>query len=71
MNNKDIVGKYVILKDIFASDYYKDENDQIKLFNTYEDALQTAWISELTDVIIVHVVDKYDDDENLTKSSLF
>jgi len=71
MNNKDLIGKYVILKDIFASDYYKDENDQIKLFNTYEDALQTAWIAELSDVIIVHVVDRYDDDENLTKSSLF
>lgn len=71
MSNKDLVGKYVILKDIFASDYYKDENDQIKLFDTYELALQTAWIAELTDVIIVHVVDRYDDDENLTKSSLF
>jgi hypothetical protein len=71
MNNKDLIGKYVILKDIFSSDYYKDENGQIKLFDTYELALQTAWIAELTDVIIVHVVDRYDDDENLTKSSLF
>lgn len=71
MSNKDLVGKYVILKDIFASDYYKDENGQIKLFDTYELALQIAWMAELSDVIIVHVVDKYDDDENLTKSSLF
>lgn len=71
MSNKDLVGKYVILKDIFASDYYKDENGQIKLFDTYELALQIAWMAELSDVIIVHVVDRYDDDENLTKSSLF
>lgn len=71
MNNKDLIGKYVILKDIFASDYYKDENGQIKLFDTYELALQIAWMAELLDVIIVHVVDRYDDDENLTKSSLF
>lgn len=71
MNNKDLIGKYVILKDIFAGDYYKDENDKIKLFDTYELALQIAWMAELSDVIIVHVVDRYDDDENLTKSSLF
>lgn len=71
MSNKDLIGKYVILKDIFASDYYKDENGQIKLFDTYELALQIAWMAELSDVIIVHVVDRYDDDENLTKSSLF
>lgn len=71
MNNKDLIGKYVILKDIFASDYYKDENGQIKLFDTYELALQIAWMAELSDVIIVHVVDRYDDDENLTKRSLF
>lgn len=71
MSNKDLVGKYVILKDIFASDYYKDENGQIKLFDTYELALQIAWMAELSDVIIVHIVDRYDDDENLTKSSLF
>lgn len=71
MNNKDLIGKYVILKDIFASDYYKDVDGNIVLFDNYEIALQTAWMTELSDVLIVCAEGHYDDEENITKSSLF
>lgn len=53
--NKDLVGKYLILKDIGCSDYMKDQKGKIILFDTLEDACSTCWINEFEDAIVIKV----------------
>lgn len=54
--NKDIVGKYVILKDIACTDFMKDKEGNINLYDTIEQAAITCGMYEFEDVIIVKVV---------------
>lgn len=56
MKNKDIVGKYVIVKDITFSDFMKDEDGQINLYDTEEEALTICGMYEFEDVIVMKIV---------------
>lgn len=59
MENKDSIGKYIIIKDLLFSDYFKDENGKIKTYNTIEEVTNDCWIHELPDVLILKVISNY------------
>lgn len=59
MENKDTVGKFIIVKDLLFSDYFKDENGKIKTYNTIEEATNICGIYELPDVLILKIESNY------------
>lgn len=55
MKNSELIGKYVIVKDILFSDYHKDSEGKIKIFDTLDDAGDVCGIYEFEDVLIMKV----------------
>ena len=55
MKNKDIVGKYVIVKDLEFSDFMKDKNGKIKVYNTLDEAGVTCGMYEFEDALVMKV----------------
>lgn len=53
--NKDIVGKYVILKDLSCQDYMKDENGKMNVYDTLEEACATCGMYEFEDAIVIKI----------------
>lgn len=55
ITNKDAVGKYFIISNLGFGDFMKDVNDEIKLYDTLDDAHGSAGINELHDTLICKV----------------
>ena len=55
MTNAETVGKYIIIKDVQFSDYMKDEDGNIKLYNTFERAANVCGMYEFEDVLICKI----------------
>ena len=63
MKNSELVGKYVIIKDLKFSDYMKDEDGNINTYDTFEEASLTCGMYEFEDVLIMKVEYNYVDRE--------
>ena len=59
MENEKAVGKYIIIKDLAFSDFMKDENGKIKVFDTLERAGETCGMYEFPDVLICKIERNY------------
>jgi len=55
MKNIEVVGKFVIVKDLQFSDYMKDDNGKIKIYDTFLEAAETCGIYEFEDVLILEI----------------
>lgn len=55
MTNKESVGKYIIVKDLEFSDFMKDENGKIIIYDNLNEACNTCGINELEDVLVLKV----------------
>ena len=55
MENKDAVGKYIIIKDLKFSDYMKDKNENIIVYDTEEEAAETCGMYEFENVLICKI----------------
>jgi len=55
MNNKDVVGKFIIIKDLEFSDFMKDKDDKINIYDTLEEASLTCGMYEFPDVLICKI----------------
>ena len=53
--NKDIVGKYAILKDLSCQDFMKDENGKMCIYDTLEDACTICGMYEFKDAIVIKI----------------
>jgi hypothetical protein len=56
MSNSNVIGKYVIVKDLNFSDYMTDSNNEICKYDTIEEALDVCGIYEFENVLILKVV---------------
>ena len=57
--NSSAEGKYIIVKDLLFSDYFKTEEGNISVFDTYIEALDVCGIYELENVLILKVCKNY------------
>lgn len=55
MINKETVGKFFIIKDLEFSDFFKDEEGKIRIFDTETEALETCGIYEFDDALVCQV----------------
>jgi hypothetical protein len=55
MKNSEVVGKYVIVENLKFSDYMKDEQGNIKIYDTLEEASCVCGIYEFENVLILKV----------------
>jgi hypothetical protein len=55
MENKDVVGKYIIIKDLDFSDFMKDEKGKIKTYNSFDEACETCGMYEFPDVLVCKI----------------
>jgi len=62
MNNKDLVGKFLIIKDIKFSDYMKDKDGKIKVYDSFEEAMEICGMYEFEDALVIEI--KYNYMEN-------
>lgn len=65
MENKDSVGKYVIVKNLQFSDFMKDKHGNTLIYDTFEEAAITCGMYEFPDVLILkvefnHIEEDYD-----------
>lgn len=63
MKNKDLVGKFIIVKDLQFSDFMKDDKEGICVYDTYEEACTTCGMYEFPDVLVMEI--KYNHIERL------
>jgi hypothetical protein len=56
MKNSELVGKFIIVKDLQFSDFMKDEKGEIEVYDTLEQAAVTCGMYEFPDVLIMQVV---------------
>ena len=59
MENSELVGKFIIVKDLQFSDFMKDNEGKIKIYDSFEDANVTCGIYEFDDVLILEVKYNY------------
>jgi len=59
--NKDLIGKFFIIADVQFSDFMKDENDEIAIYDTYDDACLTCGMYEFANVLICEIKSNYID----------
>jgi hypothetical protein len=62
MNNKDLVGKFLIIKDIKFSDYMKDKDGKIKVYDSFEEAMEICGMYEFQYALVIEI--KYNYMEN-------
>lgn len=55
MNLTSSVGKYIIVRDLFLSDYMKDEQGNLCLYDTLEHARDVCGIYEFPDTYILKI----------------
>lgn len=61
--NSELVNKYIIVKDIYFSDFMKDEDGKIKTYNTRKEALETCGMYEFEDVLVLKIEANYIENE--------
>jgi len=61
--NKEVVNKYFIIKDLSFSDFMKDEEGNIKLYDTYQEAGVVCGMYEFEDTIICQALFNHIEDE--------
>ena len=61
MTNKEIVGKFVIVKDLQFSDFMKNEKGEINVYDTYDQAMLVCGMYEFEDVLVMEIKYNYDD----------
>lgn len=57
--NKDAVGKFFIIKDLKFSEFMKDKDNNLCLYDTYDEAKTICWIYEFPDALICEVKSNY------------
>jgi len=55
MKNSDVVGKYIIIKDLLFSDFMKDSKGKIKTFDSLDEACETCGMYEFPDVLVCKI----------------
>ena len=55
MENSKVVGKFIIVNDLMFSDFMKDENGKICVYDTYDEACNTCGIYEFDDALVLEV----------------
>lgn len=55
MKNSDIVGKFIIVNDLTFTDFMKDEDDNLIVYDTMDEALETCGMYEFEDAIVLEV----------------
>ena len=55
MENKNLVGKHIIIKDLDFSDYMKDEKGKIEIYDTLNEAAEVCGMYEFEDVLILKI----------------
>ena len=58
MENNNLVGKYVIVKDLLFSDFMK-EHGKIKTFDTIDEAMAVCGMYEFPDVLVMKIECNY------------
>lgn len=61
MTNKEVVGKFVIVKDLQFSDFMKNEKGEINVYETYDQAMLVCGMYEFEDVLVMEIKYNYDD----------
>jgi hypothetical protein len=61
--NQNHIGKFFIIKDTKFSDYMKDKDNNLCLYDTYDEALDVCWIYEFPDALICEVKANYKESE--------
>jgi hypothetical protein len=69
MNNKDLVGKFLIIKDIKFSDYMKDKDGKIKVYNSFEEAMEICGMYEFEDALVVEIKHNYMENHHPEKNN--
>ena len=59
MENNKVVGKYIIIKDLDFSDFMKDEQGKIKLYDSIDEASETCGMYEFPNVLICKIEHNY------------
>ena len=55
MKNSEVVGKYVIIKNLNLKEYMKDENGKICVYDTFDVAAIICDMYEFEDVLIMKI----------------
>ena len=55
MKNENAVGKYIIIKDLNFSDYMKDLEGKIQIFDTLNEACETCGMYEFENVLVCKI----------------
>lgn len=55
MDNSKVVGKYIIVKDLNFSDYMKDKDGKINVYDTFNEASLVCGMYEFPNVLILKV----------------
>jgi hypothetical protein len=55
MENKEVVGKFIIIKDLLFSDFMKDEDGNIRVFDTMLEAAETCGMYEFPNVLVCKI----------------
>lgn len=61
MTNKEVVGKFVIVKDLQFSDFMKNEKGEINVYDTYDQAMLVCGMYEFEDVLVMEIKYNYVD----------
>ena len=61
MTNKESVGKFVIVKCLQFSDFMKNEKGEIKVSDSYDQAMLVCWMYEFEDVLVMEIKYNYVD----------
>lgn len=59
ISNEEAVGKFIIVRDVMFSDYMKDIEGNINIYDTYEDAMVTCGMYEFDDVLVLEIKRNY------------
>lgn len=59
MTNKEVAGKFVIVKDLQFSDFMKNEKGEINVYDTYNQAMFVCGMYELEDVLVMEIKYNY------------
>ena len=62
MENEKTIGKYFIIKNLKFQDFMKDENGEILLYDTFEDAMITCGMYEFENILVCKVKYNYKDE---------
>ena len=55
MENEEAVGKFIIIKDLEFSDFMKDKDGKIMIFDTLVEACETCGMYEFPNVLVCKI----------------